>query len=214
VDQAASLLEGYLKKYPAARETRLAYARVLVAQKRFGEARAEFEKLMTSLPDSSDMAFAVALLSLQLKDYDAAERYLRRLIESPTATRTECACISARSPRNARTFRGAALVRRSGRGRAVRAGADPLRQVLARQGKLDEARARLQQAAAKDSQQRVQLVLAEAQLLRDANQPKAAFDLSGGRSTGFRTIPSSSTTTPCSRRRSSAWTYSRLRCAS
>src|SRR5216684_3205174 len=52
-------------------------------------------------------------------------------------------------------------------------------QVLARQGKLDEARARLQQAAAKDSQQRVQLVLAEAQLLRDANQPKAAFDLVG-----------------------------------
>src|SRR5712691_10294872 len=48
VDQAASLLEGHLKKYPAAREARLAYARVLVAQKRFGEARAEFEKLMTS----------------------------------------------------------------------------------------------------------------------------------------------------------------------
>src|SRR5258706_15437340 len=52
-------------------------------------------------------------------------------------------------------------------------------QVLARQGKLDEARTRLQQAAAKNSQQRVQLVLAEAQLLRDANQPKTAFDLVG-----------------------------------
>ena len=52
-------------------------------------------------------------------------------------------------------------------------------QVLAKQGKLDEARARLQQAAAKSSQQRVQLILAEAQLLRDANQPKAAFDLVG-----------------------------------
>src|SRR5258708_7893255 len=83
VDQAASLLEGYLKKNPAARETRLAYARLLVAQKRFGEARAEFQKLMAGTPDSSDMGFAVALLSLQLKDYDAAERYLRSLIDSP-----------------------------------------------------------------------------------------------------------------------------------
>jgi len=52
-------------------------------------------------------------------------------------------------------------------------------QVLARQGKLDDARAHLQQAAAKSSPQRIQLVLAEAQLLRDANQPKAAFDLVG-----------------------------------
>ncbi|HMG60689.1 MAG TPA: tetratricopeptide repeat protein, partial [Burkholderiales bacterium] len=41
------------------------------------------------------------------------------------------------------------------------------------------ARVRLQQAAAKNSQQRVQLILAEAQLLRDANQPKTAFDLVG-----------------------------------
>src|SRR5205809_2430437 len=80
-DQAASLLGGYLKKYHAARETRLAYARLLVAQKRFGEARAEFQRLMAGLPDSTDMAFAVALLSLQLKDYDAAEKYLRSLIE-------------------------------------------------------------------------------------------------------------------------------------
>src|SRR6266581_3782181 len=83
VDQAATLLAGYLKKYPAARETRLAYARLLVAQKRFGEARDEFQKLMAGVPESSDAAFAVALLSLQLKDYDAAEKYLRSLIESP-----------------------------------------------------------------------------------------------------------------------------------
>src|SRR5258708_30803372 len=83
VDQAASLLAGYLKKYPAARETRLAYARLLVAQKRFGEARAEVQKLIASVPDSTDAAFAVALLSLQLKDYDAAEKYLRSLIETP-----------------------------------------------------------------------------------------------------------------------------------
>src|SRR5712671_5879033 len=81
VDQAASLLAAFLEQYPAARETRLAYARILVAQKRFAEARAEFQKLMAGTPDSADMAFAVALLSLQLKDYDSAERYLRGLLD-------------------------------------------------------------------------------------------------------------------------------------
>jgi tetratricopeptide (TPR) repeat protein len=52
-------------------------------------------------------------------------------------------------------------------------------QVLARQGKLDAARAHLQEAAAKNSQQRVVLILAEAQILREANRPKDAFDLVG-----------------------------------
>jgi len=126
------------------------------------------------------MAFAVALLSLQLKDYDSAERYLRRLIESPY-----------RDKDGVRLYLGQVAEERKNLPEALRwygevSGGEQYvqaqiryAQVLARQGKLDEARARLQQAAAKDSQQRVQLVLAEAQLLRDANQPKAAFDLVG-----------------------------------
>jgi len=180
VDQAAALLSGYLKKYPAARETRLAYARLLVAQKRFGEARAEFEKLMSSVPDSTDMAFAVALLSLQLKDYDAAEKYLKGLIQSPY-----------RDKDGVRLYLGQVAEERKNLPEALRwygevgEGEQYVQaqiryaQVLARQGKLDDARAHLQQAAAKNSQQRVQLTLAEAQLLRDANQPKSAFDLVG-----------------------------------
>jgi tetratricopeptide (TPR) repeat protein len=179
-DQAASFLAVYLKKYPAARETRLAYARLLVAQKRFGEARAEFQKLMAGAPDSTDAAFAVALLSLQLKDYDAAEKYLRSLIESPY-----------RDKDGVRLYLGQVAEERKNLPEALRwygevgEGEQYVQaqirysQVLAKQGKLDEARGRLQEAAAKNSQQRVQLILAEAQLLRDANQPKTAFDLVG-----------------------------------
>ena len=180
VDQAASFLTAYLKKYPAARETRLAYARLLVAQKRFGEARAEFQKLMAGAPDSTEVAFAVALLSLQLKDYDAAEKYLRGLIESPY-----------RDKDGVRLYLGQVAEERKNLPEALRwygevgEGEQYVQaqiryaQVLAKQGKLDEARGRLQEAAAKNGPQRVQLVLAEAQLLRDANQPKTAFDLVG-----------------------------------
>src|SRR5690348_7776714 len=45
-DQAAKVLDDYLRKYPTAREARLAHARILVAQRQFDEARAEFRKLM------------------------------------------------------------------------------------------------------------------------------------------------------------------------
>jgi tetratricopeptide (TPR) repeat protein len=180
VDQAAALLAGYLKKYPAARETRLAYARVLVAQKRFVEARAEFTKLMAGVPDSTDMAFAVALLSLQLKDYDAAEKYLKSLIDSPHRDKDGVRLYLGQVAEERKNFPEALRwYGEVGEGEQYVQAQIRYAQVLARQGKLDEARARLQQGAAKNSQQRVQLILAEAQLLRDANQPKAAFDLVG-----------------------------------
>ncbi|HEX4797926.1 MAG TPA: tetratricopeptide repeat protein [Burkholderiales bacterium] len=180
VDQAVSLLAAFLEQYPAARETRLAYARMLVAQKRFADARAEFQKLMAGTPDSTDMAFAVALLSLQLKDYDAAERYLRGLLDG-----------QYRDKDGVRLYLGQVAEERKNLPEALRWYGEvgegeqyvPAQmryaQILAREGKLDAARAHLQQAAAKSSQQRVQLILAEAQLLREANQPKTAFDLVG-----------------------------------
>ncbi|HET7765495.1 MAG TPA: tetratricopeptide repeat protein [Burkholderiales bacterium] len=179
-DQAASVLADYLQKYPQAREARLGYARTLVAQKRFGEARSEFQKLMTGLPDSTEMAFAVAVLSLQLKDYDAAEKYLRGLLNT-----------QYRDKDGVRLYLGQVAEERKnlpealkwygqvGEGEQYVQAQIRYAQVLAKQGKLDDARAHLHQAAATNPQERIQLVLAEAQLLRDANQPKAAFDLVG-----------------------------------
>jgi tetratricopeptide (TPR) repeat protein len=180
VDQASALLADFLQKYPPAREARLAYARTLVAQKRFTEARAEFEKLMTALPDSTDMAFAVALLSLQLKDYDSAERYLKGLLNSPYRDKDGVRLYLGQVAEERKDLAGALKwYGEVGEGEQYVQAQIRYAQVLAKQGKLPDARARLQQAAAKSTDQRVQLVLAEAQLLRDAGQPKAAFDLVG-----------------------------------
>src|SRR5882672_7209294 len=180
MDQAAAVLADYLLNYSQAREARLAYARILVAQKRFNEARAEFQKLMTALPDSTDMAFAVALLSLQLKDYDAAERYLKNLLNTPYRDKDGVRLYLGQIAEERKNYPEALKwYGEVGEGEQYVQGQIRYAQVLVKEGKLDEARARLQQAAAKSSQQRVQLILAEAQLLRDANQPKAAFDLVG-----------------------------------
>jgi Flp pilus assembly protein TadD len=50
-------------------------------------------------------------------------------------------------------------------------------QVMSKQGDLDGARKYLQNVSAANNDQRAQLIIAEAQLLRDANQPKEAFDV-------------------------------------
>jgi tetratricopeptide (TPR) repeat protein len=180
VDQAAAVLADYLQKHSPAREARLAYARTLVSQKRFSEARAEFQKLMTGLPDSTEMAFAVALLSLQLKDYDAAEKYLKGLLNSPYRDKDGVRVYLGQVAEERKDFPQALKwYGEVGEGEQYVQAQIRYAQVLAKGGKLEEARARLQQAAAKNSEQRIQLILAEAQLLRDANQPKAAFDLVG-----------------------------------
>jgi len=180
IDQAGAVLAEYVQKYPPAREARLAYARILVAQKRFGEARAEFQRLMTGLPDSTDMAFAVALLSLQLKDYDAAEKYLKGLLDSPYRDKDGVRLYLGQVAEERKDFPQALKwYGEVGEGEQYVQAQIRYAQVLAHEGKLDAGRARLQEAAAKNGQQRIQLILAEAQLLRDANQPKAAFDLVG-----------------------------------
>src|SRR5213595_2953846 len=106
---------------------------------------------MAGTPDSTDMAFAVALLSLQLKDYDSAERYLRGLLDG-----------QYRDKDGVRLYLGQVAEERKNLPEALRwygevgEGEQYVQaqiryaQVLARQGKLDEARGRLQDAAAKD----------------------------------------------------------------
>ena len=60
---------------------RLAYARTLVADKKFPEARGQFEQLLKDNPGNTDVVFAVAVLSMQLEDWPGAEANLKRLLD-------------------------------------------------------------------------------------------------------------------------------------
>ena len=177
-DAALARLSDFLRRYPNSREVRLNYARLLVSQKKLAEARAEFQKLLTGFPDNPDVTFAVALLSLQLNDYALAESNLKRLLQS-----------DYRDKNGVRLYLGQIAEERKDLPKALEWYGDiadgehyltaqiRYAQVLSKQGKLDAARTHLHQVNAQNSEQRVQLTLAEAQLLREANQPKAAFDM-------------------------------------
>ncbi|HKW38762.1 MAG TPA: tetratricopeptide repeat protein [Burkholderiales bacterium] len=179
-DRAAAVLADFLRSYPSAREARLAYARILVGQKRFGDARAEFQKLMTGMPDNTEVAFAVAVLSLQLKDYGAAEKYLKGLLNSGYRDKDGVRLYLGQVAEERKDLPGALKwYGEVGEGEQYVQAQIRTAQVLAKQGNLPEARERLHRAAARNPQERIPLILAEAQLLRDANQTKAAFDLVG-----------------------------------
>ena len=79
--EALQVLRKYLDSYPGSRDVRLGYARILVAEKRFGEVRAESQRLVAAFPENTEVIYAVALLSLQSSDHVMAEAILKRLLE-------------------------------------------------------------------------------------------------------------------------------------
>jgi tetratricopeptide (TPR) repeat protein len=175
---AADRLAGYLKTHPKSREVRLAYARALVADKKYPEARGEFEQLLKDHPGNTDVVFAVAVLSMQLEDWPGAETNLKRLLDLGYADRNSVRYYLGQVTEEQKRFPEALQwygeVTRSDQFMPAQI---RTAQVMSKQGDLDGARKYLQNVSAANNDQRAQLIIAEAQLLRDANQPKEAFDV-------------------------------------
>jgi tetratricopeptide (TPR) repeat protein len=176
---ALAYYQTYLKRNPRAMDVRLSYARLLVTDKKYAEARSEFQALLKEFPDNADVTMAVALLSLQLNDFDLAETQLKHALETdykdPDAIRFYLGQVSEERKRPDDALRWYSSVAGGDQyvpSRARYAG------ILAKQGKLDDARNYLQQAG-RNGPERLQFTQAEAQLLRDANDFRSAFDLLG-----------------------------------
>ncbi|HEY8252131.1 MAG TPA: tetratricopeptide repeat protein [Burkholderiales bacterium] len=175
---AAKRLGEFVEKYPQSRDVRLSYARVLVLDKRLPEARKQFEAVAAANPKNPEVIYAVGLLAYQLKDYSAAEGYMKRVLD-----------LGYRDPEGVRYLLGQMAEEQKAWPRAIEwyegiQNGDhvmPARMrtanAIAKQGKLDEARAYLKRVAEENPEDQIQLTVAEAQLLRDAQRHGDAFSL-------------------------------------
>ncbi len=177
--EALAYLRGYLETFPRAMDVRLNYARLLVTDKKYPEARSEFQALLKEFPNNPDVTMAVGLLSMQLNDFDTAETQLLHALEinykDPDAVRFYLGQTNEERKRFDAALKWYESVNE---GEQYVPSRSRYAAVLAKQGKLAEARKYLQNAA-RSAQQRVQFTQAEAQLLRDANEFRAAFDVLG-----------------------------------
>ena len=177
---ALSRLARYLERYPNSREIRLNYARALVTEQRIADARTEFQKLLTDFPTNVDVIYSVALLALQSNELSVAEANLKRLLEldfrDKNTVRMYLGQIAEDQGRLPDALRWYAEV---GGGEQFFSAQIRYAQIMAKQGNLAKGREHLQQLAAKSPAQRVPLVLAEAQMLRDASEIDQAFQLLG-----------------------------------
>ncbi len=181
VRAARERLAAYLKRNPKAREARMSYARALVAEEKLPEARAEFQRLLSEFPDNPDVVYAVGLLAFQLNDYPAARQSLERLLTMNFRDRNTLRLYLGQIAEEEKKLPDA--LRWYGevtRGEQYLNAQLRYAQVLAKQGNLEGARSHLRQIGAANAQQKGQLVLAEAALLRDAKREREAFDLVAG----------------------------------
>ncbi len=178
--EAAKRLAAYLEKFPESRDVRLDYARVLVMDKRYPEARTEFENILKRFQNDTEAIYAVGLLAFQVKEYAIAEANMKRLLElkyrDPNAVRYTLGQIAEEQKDWPRAIDWYKTIPRGEHAMPARV---RTANAIAKQGKLPEARRFLRNLAAQNEPQQVQLLIAEAQLLRDANLNKEAFDLLG-----------------------------------
>lgn len=177
-EQGLAALRHYLSGHPDAREIRLQYARALLEQKQYRPARDEFLRLSKDNPDNPDMAFAVALISLQLKDFKGAEEQLKQSLGAGRKDQDRVQYYLGQL-NEAKESEDEALAHY----REVREGehrfAAQLRilYLLNKREGLEPALTHLRQIRADDNQQRVQLLLIEAQLLREAKRVTEAYQV-------------------------------------
>jgi tetratricopeptide (TPR) repeat protein len=171
-------LREFIGAHPEAQEARLNYARGLIADKRYPEAREQFQALLSANAGNADLAFTVALLSVQMNDLQSAEAQLRRVLElgykDADTVRFQLGQVNEELKREQEAARWYRAVEGGEQYAAAHARYALL---LARQNRVDEARRYLQGLEARDDAQRVQLVQAEAHMLREVKQYQASYDV-------------------------------------
>jgi len=182
---ALNYLQDFLKSHPEAGDVRLIYARLLVAQKSYLSAREEFRKIDAdnSLKKITDpeSPYAIALISLQIEDYAEAEKQFLRTLEAkprdsnPVFFNLGMAAEAKKDPDSAISW-----FRRVGEGEYFVTAKLKAAGLMAKRDGLESGRKYLHDAQSAEEEKpeiRIQLILAEAQLLRDAKEFQLAFQL-------------------------------------
>jgi len=195
--EAMKLVADFLKKYPDAREVRIAYARGLVEQKQFEQARSQFQVLLKDDQEDLTTLFALGILNVQTNHLPEAETYLKRYLQV-LATQPE----DERDPTQALLLLSQIAEERNDIPGALKwlEQVEPgeayinvqirRAQLLAKRGDINGARAVLQQAQAEagNDREQMQLIQGEAQVLRDGERYQDAADVL---SAGLKRFPES-----------------------
>jgi tetratricopeptide (TPR) repeat protein len=189
-DESAKVLNEFLKRNPGSLPVQVAHARALAAAKQWDAARGAINATIDANPENLDVLFTSAQIAVQARETALAERTLRRYLELAKQHQSEherdhdeqhvaaafaLAQLLDDERRSAEAIEVLGSIS-SSEDQYVAAQARIAR-VLAKDGRIDDARTLLHAVPADSEADQLQLIAAETQILRDARQFQAAFDV-------------------------------------
>jgi tetratricopeptide (TPR) repeat protein len=181
IDGATALLRAYLEREPKGIEARFALARLLSAGGSRDEAREQFELALKQEPDSPPILLSLAQLAWQMKQPEVAEDYVRRYLGLPDSVQRDNApallFMGQLSEDAGRIDEAIDWYSRVGRGEQFMPALTRRAVLIAKTGRVEQARAMLRNTSVPSARERVQLTAAEAMVLREAGREEEAFDV-------------------------------------
>lgn len=163
------------RRHPMARDARLGYMRWLANVSRNADAKAAYTKLLEDFPHDDDLAFSVIVAAVKQGDHATAEPQLRRLIadhyREADLLRLQ---LGQELEANGRDKEARTEYEMVVPGKYYVAARTAIAQLLNKQGKIEEARGVLEQAALVAPDQASAFARVEAALLSDAGRLKEA----------------------------------------
>jgi tetratricopeptide (TPR) repeat protein len=178
---AFEMLERFLQRTPMALEARFAYARLLLSEGRLQEARSQLDRALAQSPDNPAVLFSLAQVAAQGKQSAEAQRYLQRYLELPRSIPRDdtpaLLFMAQLAEDEGRTDEAIAWLARVPRGDEFVSATVRRALLMGKTGKVEAARELLQGTTATSTRERVVLLSAESQLLREARRNQEAFDV-------------------------------------
>jgi tetratricopeptide (TPR) repeat protein len=186
--QAEPVVRRYLEGKPLP-EFRMTYARALLDAQRYSEAAQQLQLVTREKPDYPEAWLVQGTLQLQDNQDAAAESSLKRYLELAQAQRTgeeqsrglaqAYLSLSRIAEKRKDYALAGAWLDKIENSQDLIAAQSRRASILARQGRMDEARALLRSLPERSPVDARMKLMAEVQLLRDEKQYKAAYDLLG-----------------------------------
>lgn len=174
--QAIASLDQFVGRYPNAQEARMTLARLLMAEKRFDEARLHFDKLIEKNPENAEIIYLVGMLALQHGDTANGRMHLEKLLKTDFPDKAAVHYFLGQLDQEQNRLDTAlAHYNEVNSGEHFVPARSRAAQILWQQGKPEEARKLLRIAAQAFPAERTQLILAESQLLREQGRQDDAY---------------------------------------
>ncbi len=173
--RAQTFYDRFLSRHPSATSVRVSYARYLIDQKQWEKALEQFKRVVSEAPNDADAVYAVGLLSLQTNHIGEAKKYLTRALELRPHNEQAKLYLGQAAEQEKHWDETIKWYRAVQPGEHFFEAQARIGVVMAKRGDLEGARRYLHAIKTRNDEQKVQLALAEEQVLRDVKQYREAL---------------------------------------